>query len=57
MKKSAIKIANEIIANGRINDMGDWHEMKLELVHEMNEQGFSKQEQEKALATVKKAWY
>lgn len=54
---NALKIAKQLIHDGRINNQDDWHEMKLELQHEFNERGMSKEEQEKALKTVKDQWY
>jgi len=54
---NALKIAEQIISDGRIDNQDDWEEMKLELEHELNEKGWSEDEQKKALADVKEAWY
>lgn len=53
----ALKIAEQIISDGRIVNQNDWEEMKIELEHEFNEMGLSKDEQEKALEKVRRAWY
>ena len=53
----ALKIAEGIIADGRIILQGNWHEMKLELMHEFTEMGISEEEKKKALRLVRAAWY
>ncbi len=53
----ALKMAKQLIHDGRISDQNDFHEMKIEMEHEMNERGISQPEQKKALAEVQKKWY
>ncbi len=54
---NALKLAKQLIHDGQILDQEDWHEMKIEMQHEMNEKGIPEAEQKKALAKVQRAWY
>jgi hypothetical protein len=57
VKNEALKIAEEIFSNGRIEDPEDWNEMEIELSFEMSERDVPIEDRDLMRQTVKKAWY
>lgn len=56
-KVDALKIADKIFSNGRIDNPEDWNEMKIELCFELDERGIEGKERKEILDTVKTHWY
>lgn len=54
---NALKIAEEIFADGKIDNPDDWDEMEVMLDFELNERGITGKEKEDAMTIVKEHWY